>query len=65
MEKAPAISMASDAFIPFKDNIEEAARHGVKYIAQTGGSSKDAEVTAACDELGITQAHTGLRLFLH
>lgn len=59
------VSLASDAFFPFSDNIERAARSGVRYIVQPGGSIRDADVIAACDRLGITMAFTGLRLFHH
>ena len=57
------VSLASDAFIPFRDNIDHAARHGVKFIAQPGGSTRDADVEAACREYGIAMADTNLRLF--
>jgi phosphoribosylaminoimidazolecarboxamide formyltransferase/IMP cyclohydrolase len=59
------VSMTSDGFIPFRDNIDHAAKHGVKYIAQPGGSTRDDEVIAACNEYGIAMVHTGLRLFHH
>lgn len=59
------VALASDGFIPFRDNIDHAARHGVSYIAQPGGSSRDAEVTRACRQHGIAMVHTGLRLFHH
>ncbi|MBX2802153.1 MAG: phosphoribosylaminoimidazolecarboxamide formyltransferase [Myxococcales bacterium] len=59
------VSLVSDGFIPFRDNIDHAQRHGVRFIAQPGGSARDAEVQAACAEYGIAMAHTGLRLFHH
>ena len=59
------VSLASDGFIPFRDNIDHAARHGVKFIAQPGGSTRDAEIEAACKEYGIAMVHTDLRLFHH
>jgi phosphoribosylaminoimidazolecarboxamide formyltransferase/IMP cyclohydrolase len=59
------VSMVSDGFIPFRDNIDHASRHGVKFIAQPGGSVQDAEVEAACREYGIVLVHTGYRLFHH
>lgn len=59
------VRMVSDGFLPFRDNVDAAARHGVSAIAQPGGSARDAEVEAACRELGITLVHTGLRLFHH
>lgn len=59
------VSLASDAFFPFGDNIERARRSGVEYIAQTGGSVRDDHVIAACDKYGIAMAFTGIRLFHH
>ena len=59
------VSLASDAFFPFSDNIERAARSGVSYIAQPGGSKRDGEVIDACDRLGIVMAFTEVRLFHH
>ena len=59
------VSLGSDAFFPFSDNIERAARSGVSYIAQPGGSIRDDLVIEAADRLGITMAFTGVRLFHH
>lgn len=59
------VSLGSDAFFPFSDNIARAAQSGVRYIAQPGGSVRDDEVIAACDERGIVMTMTGLRLFHH
>ena len=59
------ICLSSDAFIPFRDNIDRASRSNVRYVAQTGGSTADKGVTEAADEYGMVMAHTGLRLFLH
>jgi phosphoribosylaminoimidazolecarboxamide formyltransferase/IMP cyclohydrolase len=59
------VSLVSDGFIPFRDNIDHAQKHGVRYIAQPGGSTGDADVEAACREYGITLVHTKLRLFHH
>jgi AICAR transformylase/IMP cyclohydrolase PurH len=56
---------ASDAFFPFRDNIDRLARAGVKHIAQAGGSVRDDDVIAAADEHGMAMAMTGVRLFLH
>ena len=58
-------SVGSDAFFPFGDNVERAARSGVTYIAQPGGSVRDDLVIEACDRYGIAMAFTGLRLFHH
>src|SRR5881396_2204250 len=57
--------MASDAFFPFPDGVEEAARAGVRAIIQPGGSVKDAEVVAAADEAGLAMVFTGIRQFRH
>lgn len=59
------VALASDGFLPFRDNVDHAARHGVSYIAQPGGSTRDAAVADACLEHGIAMVHTGLRLFHH
>ncbi len=59
------VSLASDAFFPFGDNIERAARSGVRYIAQPGGSIRDGHVIETCDKYGIAMAFTGVRLFHH
>ncbi len=59
------ISLASDAFFPFGDNIERAYRSGVSYIAQPGGSIRDEDVIKACDKHSIVMAFTGVRLFHH
>lgn len=57
--------LISDAFFPFRDNIDEAASHGIKAIVQPGGSIKDKEVITACEELGVAMAFTGMRHFRH
>lgn len=59
------IVLSSDAFIPFRDNIDRAARTGVKYVVETGGSVRDDDVIAACDEYGMLLIITGVRLFHH
>jgi phosphoribosylaminoimidazolecarboxamide formyltransferase/IMP cyclohydrolase len=59
------VSMVSDGALPFADNVDEAARHGVQHIAEPGGSIRAPEVQAACDALGITLTQTGVRLFRH
>ncbi len=59
------ICLSSDAFIPFRDNVDRAHRSHVHYIAQTGGGLRDAEVIAAAQQYGMTMMMTGLRLFLH
>src|SRR5436190_22997726 len=57
--------LASDAFFPFADGVEEAARAGVRAIIQPGGSVKDAEVVAAADQASLAMVFTGLRQFRH
>jgi phosphoribosylaminoimidazolecarboxamide formyltransferase/IMP cyclohydrolase len=59
------VALASDGFIPFRDNVDHAARHGVRFIAQPGGSARDAEIEQACGEHGIALVQTHLRLFHH
>ena len=59
------VALGSDAFFPFGDNIERAHKSGVQYIAQAGGSIRDANVIETCDKYGITMAFTGVRLFHH
>lgn len=59
------ICISSDAFFPFRDNIDRAGRTNVQYIAQPGGSARDEDVTAAADQYGMVMVHTGLRCFLH
>lgn len=65
LEAQPPVALASDAFFPFGDNVERAARSGVRYIAQPGGSIRDDHVIETADRLGITLCFTGLRLFHH
>ena len=59
------VALGSDAFFPFGDNIERAARSGVSYIAQPGGSIRDDNVIECCDNHNMTMAMTGMRLFHH
>ena len=65
LSKLTGVSLGSDAFFPFADNIDRAARSGVRYVAQPGGSVRDGEVIQACDRYGMTMAFTGIRLFHH
>ena len=65
VKRFDGICLSSDAFIPFPDNLDRAAKTNVQYVAQTGGSARDAVVTKAAEEYGMTMVHTGLRLFLH
>lgn len=64
-EYAKDVTLGSDAFFPFSDNVERAFRSGVKYIAQPGGSIRDQDVIDACNKHGIAMSFTGLRLFHH
>jgi phosphoribosylaminoimidazolecarboxamide formyltransferase/IMP cyclohydrolase len=64
-EKAKNAILASDAFFPFKDSIELAAKAGIKAVIQPGGSKRDAESVAACNAHGIAMACTGIRHFKH
>ncbi len=57
--------LASDAFFPFPDGVEEAARHGVTAVIQPGGSVRDREVLTAADRLGLAMVFTGIRHFRH
>ena len=59
------VALGSDAFFPFGDNIERAARSGVRYVAQPGGSVRDDHVIQTCDRYGIAMTFTGIRLFHH
>ena len=59
------VSLASDGFFPFRDNIDRAARSGVSYVAEPGGSSRDEDIISAADEHGMTLVFTHSRLFHH
>jgi phosphoribosylaminoimidazolecarboxamide formyltransferase / IMP cyclohydrolase len=59
------VVLGSDAFFPFRDSIDRAAKSGVKYVLQPGGSNRDEDLIAACDEYEMTMVFTGLRLFHH
>lgn len=65
ISKNENVSLGSDAFFPFGDNIERAHRSGVKYIAQAGGSVRDDHVIATCNKYDIAMAFTAVRLFHH
>ena len=62
---AKDVTLGSDAFFPFSDNVERAFRSGVKYIAQPGGSIRDQDVIDACNKHGMAMSFTGIRLFHH
>ncbi len=65
LSKIRGVSLGSDAFFPFADNIERAVQSGVSYIAESGGSIRDAEIIAACNRHNVTLIFTNLRLFHH
>ena len=64
-EKAKGAIMASDAFFPFPDSVEEAAKYGIKVIVQPGGSVRDDLSIEACDQIGMAMVFTGVRHFRH
>ncbi|MDE7319407.1 MAG: phosphoribosylaminoimidazolecarboxamide formyltransferase [Lachnospiraceae bacterium] len=65
LDQMTGVTLGSDAFFPFADNIERARKSGVKYIAQPGGSVRDDLVIACCNKYQIAMAFTGIRLFHH
>lgn len=65
LNRLGGVSLGSDAFFPFRDNIERAKKSGVRYVAEPGGSIRDDAVIDACNEYGIVLAFTGIRLFHH
>ena len=65
LAKLEGISLSSDAFFPFRDNIDQASKRGVDYVVQPGGSNRDKEGIAATDEYGMVMAFSGIRLFHH
>ena len=65
LDSITGVSVGSDAFFPFGDNIERAKRSGVSYIAEPGGSIRDDLVIETCDRYGMVMAFTGMRLFHH
>ena len=65
LTKLTGVSLSSDAFFPFRDNIDQASKRGVNYIVQPGGSNRDKEVISAPDEYGMVMFFSGIRLFHH
>ena len=65
LDQLKGVALSSDAFFPFRDNIDRAARSGVEYVVQTGGSIADEQVIAAADEYGMLMINSGVRLFHH
>jgi phosphoribosylaminoimidazolecarboxamide formyltransferase/IMP cyclohydrolase len=64
-KRVPGSVMASDAFFPFPDGVEQAHKAGIKAIIQPGGSIRDEEVIKRVDELGMSMVFTGIRSFKH
>ena len=64
-DQMTGVTLGSDAFFPFSDNIERAHNSGVQYIAEPGGSVRDEDVIATCDKYNMVMAFTGIRLFHH
>ncbi len=65
LDSLNGVSLASDAFFPFRDSIERAKQSGVQYVVQSGGALRDDAVIEACDEYGMAMAFSGVRLFHH
>ena len=65
LDRMENVTLGSDAFFPFSDNIDRAKKSGVKYIVQPGGSVRDDAVIEACNRCGMTMIFTGIRLFHH
>ena len=65
LDHMTGVTLGSDAFFPFSDNIERAHKSGVQYIAEPGGSVRDEDVIATCDKYNMVMAFTGIRLFHH
>lgn len=65
LSRFEGLSLSSDGFIPFRDNIDRASRSGVKYVVQPGGSEADDSVTEAANSYGMVMAFSGIRLFHH
>jgi phosphoribosylaminoimidazolecarboxamide formyltransferase / IMP cyclohydrolase len=64
-DRLTGVTLASDGYLPFRDNIDHASQAGVRHVVEPGGSSRSDEVAAACAEYGMTLTRTGLRLFRH
>ncbi len=65
LSKLQGVSYGSDAFLPFRDNLDRASRSGVKYVVQAGSSMRDEEVVKAANDYGMVMAYSGVRLFHH
>lgn len=65
LDTMQGVTLGSDAFFPFRDSIDRAARSGVRFVLQPGGSNRDEEVIQACDDYGMCMVFSGVRLFTH
>ena len=65
LSKIRGVALASDAFFPFRDNIDHCSKRGVSCIIQPGGSIADKKIIEACNEYNITMAFSGIRVFTH
>ena len=65
LDTLQGVTLGSDAFFPFRDSIDRAARSGVRFVLQPGGSNRDEEVITACNEYGMSMVFSGVRLFHH
>ncbi|MGC1377714.1 MAG: phosphoribosylaminoimidazolecarboxamide formyltransferase [Anaerolineales bacterium] len=65
LDTLKGVTLGSDAFFPFRDSIDRAVLSGVRYVLEPGGSNRDEDVIAACDEYGMTMVFSGIRLFHH
>lgn len=65
LKRMSGVALVSDGFIPFRDNIEQANKHGVSYVAEPGGAVREKEVADACRMYGMALVHTHVRLFHH
>ncbi|XP_035216152.1 bifunctional purine biosynthesis protein ATIC-like [Stegodyphus dumicola] len=65
IKQLKGVTLSSDAFFPFRDNIDRAYQSGVSYVVSPGGSTNDTSVISACDEYGMVLIHSNLRLFHH
>lgn len=65
LDRMDEVALGSDAFFPFSDNIDRAAKSGVKYVVEPGGSVRDDAVIDACNDYGMIMSFTGIRLFHH
>ena len=65
LDQMTGVTLGSDAFFPFGDNIERAHKSGVQYVAQPGGSIRDDHVIDTCNKYGMVMSFTGIRLFHH